>query len=88
MTSTFARRISYLALPVVSAGVIGGAALGLAGTANASAAYDPQPRPGIVATPQVIAPPAPSSGTGMWWHRHHPSLLEPTAAAEFIAPGA
>lgn len=23
---------------------------------------------------------------GYWWHRHHPALLEPTAAANFHAP--
>ena len=57
MTATriFAR---YIALPVVSAGILGGAALGLAGMANAGTySYTPEPRPGIVATPNVIARP-------------------------------
>ena len=54
-TRTFARR---LALPVISAGILGGAALGLAGLANAGTySYQPEPRPGIVATPTVIARP-------------------------------
>jgi len=52
---TFAR---YIALPVVSAGILGGAALGLAGAANAGTySYEPTPRPGIVATPGTIARP-------------------------------
>ena len=55
VTRTFAR---YVALPVVSAGILGGAALGLAGMANAGTySYHPEPRPGIVATPNVIARP-------------------------------
>jgi hypothetical protein len=56
-----ARRIftRYLALPVVSAGILGGAALGLAGMANAGTySYQPEPRPGIVAKPSTLAPPA------------------------------
>ena len=46
--NTFARLV---ALPIVSAGIIGGAALGLAGAANA-ATTDAQ-QPNIVATPSV-----------------------------------
>ncbi len=54
-TGTFAR---YIVLPVVSAGILGGAALGLAGMANAGTySYQPEPRPGIVATPNTIAHP-------------------------------
>lgn len=54
-TRTFAR---YIALPVVSAGILGGAALGLAGMANAGTySYQPEPRPGLVATPNTIARP-------------------------------
>lgn len=52
---TFAR---YIALPVVSVGILGGAALGLAGMANAGTySYQPEPRPGLVATPNTIAHP-------------------------------
>jgi hypothetical protein len=49
----------YIALPAVSAGILGGAALGLAGMANAGTypTHDPSPRPGIVATPDVKAQP-------------------------------
>jgi hypothetical protein len=57
MTTTrrFAR---YIALPAISAGILGGAALGLAGMANAGTySYQPTPRPGIVATPNTIATP-------------------------------
>jgi hypothetical protein len=52
---TFAR---YIALPAISAGILGGAALGLAGMANAGTySYQPEPRPGLVATPNTIARP-------------------------------
>jgi len=54
-TATFAR---YIALPVASAGILGGAALGLAGAANAGTySYQPEPRPGIVAAPKTFAEP-------------------------------
>ena len=79
MNRTFAR---YLALPLLSAGIIGGAALGLAGTANA-AEMNPQPSPIMVAAPQVHAQPAPEATAGNYWHRHHTSLLDPMTAADF-----
>jgi hypothetical protein len=71
-TSRFAR---YIALPIVSAGMIGGAALGLAGTANA-ATTDVRP-PSIVATPN--AHPAPNAMPGWRWHHgiHHLQDLQP-----------
>ena len=47
------RRFAFVTLPVVAAGIIGGAALGLAGTANA-ASTDVQ-APHIVASPSTIA---------------------------------
>ncbi|MDT5282576.1 MAG: hypothetical protein QOJ20_3771 [Mycobacterium sp.] len=73
-TSRFAR---YIALPIVSAGMIGGAALGLAGTANA-ATTDVRP-PSIVATPNVKAHPAPNAMPGWRWHHgiHHLQDLQP-----------
>ena len=76
-TRTFAR---YLAAPVVSAGIIGAAALGLAGVANA-AEVAPQPQPGMVATPQIYADPAPQAEPGWRWHHgvYHLPALEPTA---------
>jgi len=47
-TRSFAR---YIALPAVTAGILGGAALGFAGLANADTdSRGPQPRPGQVAT--------------------------------------
>ena len=49
MNNTIAR---YLALPLLSAGIISGAALGLAGTASA-AQNVPQPSPSMIAVPQV-----------------------------------
>jgi hypothetical protein len=88
MITNIARRIGrYVALPVVSAGIIGGAALGLAGMANAATpSYSPEPRPGIVAVPQTKADPAAEAYPGAWWDRHHPSLLDQSIAAQFIAP--
>jgi hypothetical protein len=68
MTTRFAR---YFALPIVSAGIIGGAALGLAGAANAGTypTHDPSPRPGIVATPNTIARPPVVVIPGHRWHK-------------------
>jgi hypothetical protein len=65
MTATARTLIGHIALPVLSAGIICGAALGLAGTALGLAgtaaantgSTHPAPRPGIVATPNHIAPP-------------------------------
>jgi hypothetical protein len=57
----------YFAILIGSAGIIGGAALGLSGTASA-ATTDVQ-QPNIVATPSVKAHPAPESMPG--WHWHH-----------------
>jgi hypothetical protein len=55
------------ALPIIAAGIIGGAALGLAGTAGA-ATTDAQ-QPNTVAVPSVKAHPAPEAVPG--WHNHH-----------------
>jgi hypothetical protein len=82
MKNTFAR---YLATPILAVGIIGGSAVGLAGVVSAAEAA---PHPGIVATPQVHAKPAGEASPGYWWHRHHPSLLDPKAAANFRQPGA
>jgi hypothetical protein len=68
MTTNITRSLArYIALPIVSAGIIGGAALGLAGTASAADA-DIRP-PHIVATPDTKAHPAPEAVPG--WHWHH-----------------
>ncbi|MDZ4269128.1 MAG: hypothetical protein U1D00_26160 [Mycobacterium sp.] len=48
-----ARIARLIALPIVSAGIIGGAALGLAGTAGAAVSVDNSG--GIVATPDIHA---------------------------------
>jgi len=54
-TNRFAR---FIAIPAITAGILGGAAVGLAGMANAGTySYQPTPRPGIVATPNTIARP-------------------------------
>ena len=68
---TTARFGRLFALPVVTAGIIGCAAIGLAGAANAGTySYQPTPRPGIVATPNVIARPPVVVMPGHRWHRH------------------
>ena len=86
MNTTITHRVArYIVMPAVSVGIIGGAALGLAGLANAA---EVAPQPGIVAVPQTKAQPATNASTGYWWHRHHPSLLDPTTAVNFIPPGA
>lgn len=53
------------ALPIVSAGIIGGAALGLAGVASAQSPTGP----GYVYGPDTFANPAPTQAPG--WHNHH-----------------
>ena len=76
MNSTrFAR---YFALPIVSAGIIGGAALGLAGAANAATTDDVRP-PDMVATPDVMAHPAPQAAPGAHWHHgiYQVEVLQP-----------
>ncbi|MHC9292608.1 hypothetical protein ACRCUN_09060 [Mycobacterium sp. LTG2003] len=81
------RLARIVAAPAIAAGAIGIAALGLAATASASSSYTPpEPRPGIVAVPNTYATPAPSAYPGHWWHRHHPSLLNPATAADLVAP--
>ena len=58
----------YIALPIVSAGIFGGAALGLAGMANAATPTEPH-GPGYSYAPSVKAHPAPTQKPG--WHNHH-----------------
>jgi hypothetical protein len=59
-----------IALPIVSAGIIGGAALGLAGMASAqSLGGQDATGPGYSYAPTVKAHPAPSQAPG--WHNHH-----------------
>jgi hypothetical protein len=75
-----ARIARYIALPVVSAGIIAGAALGMAGMANAAARTEPTgpgytagpgyaAGPGYDYAPTVTAQPAPEALPG--WQGHH-----------------
>jgi hypothetical protein len=58
-----------IALPIVSAGIIGGAALGLAGMANAQTVGGQEPTgPGYSFSPQTHAHPAPTVKPG--WHNN------------------
>jgi hypothetical protein len=61
------RIIRTLALPIVSAGVLGGAALGLAGVAGAQA--QAPNGPGYSYAPQTHAAPAATQAPG--WQAHH-----------------
>jgi hypothetical protein len=59
-----------VALPIVSAGILGGAALGLAGMANAQTVGSQAPTgPGYSYSPQTHAHPAPTAKPG--WHNNH-----------------
>ena len=74
ITRSFA---GYIALPAISAGILGGAALGLAGMANAGTySYDPTPRTGIVATPNVIARPPVVVIPGHRWHHDRGQAID------------
>jgi hypothetical protein len=65
MTS-FAR---YIALPIVSAGILGGAALSLAGMANADTTVTQNgPNASIVTSPNTYATPAPNAIPGYYFH--------------------
>ena len=70
-----AKRI--FAMPIIAAGIIGGAALGLAGTASAAATDVTQPN--VVAVPEVKAHPAPEAQPGWNWHHgvYHLEDLQP-----------
>jgi hypothetical protein len=74
ITHSFAR---YIALPAVSAGILGGAALGMAGLADAGTySYEPTPRPGIVATPNTIARPPVVVRPGHRWHHDRGLVID------------
>ncbi len=61
--------IARIALPIVSAGILGGAALGLAGMASAqTTTVENTTGSSIVASPDTYAKPAPTSKPG--WHNH------------------
>ena len=67
----------FFAMPIIAAGIIGGAALGLAGTASAATTDAHQPN--TVAAPSVKAHPAPEAQPGWHWHHgvHHLNDLQP-----------
>ena len=60
----------YVALPIVSAGILGGAALSLAGMASAATTVNQNgPDVSIVTSPDTFAKPAPNAIPG-WYHHH------------------
>jgi hypothetical protein len=62
--------IARIALPVVSAGILSGAALGMASMANATVTTTQSgSHTAIVASPDTYAKPAPSAQSG--WRFHH-----------------
>jgi hypothetical protein len=71
MTNTTARTLAhYLALPILAAGIAGGALLGTAGAASAAPSISSNDSgnfyaPTIRATPPVLVQP------GARWHRQH-----------------
>jgi hypothetical protein len=68
--TTIARNFArYCALPAVTAGIIGAAALGLAGMANATTGGQAPTGPGYSYSPDTYAKPAPTAKPG--WHNHH-----------------
>lgn len=91
MTTTITRSFArYIALPIVSAGIIGGAALGMAGMASAATQTQPT-GPGYSYAPSVKAHFAPEGAAGLARpprrepHRapgsRLPPLIEPTTEA-------
>jgi hypothetical protein len=61
--------LATVALPVAATAILGGAALGLAGAANAAATGQAPSGPGYSYSPQTLAHPAPTVGPG--WHGNH-----------------
>ena len=85
MTNTITRTLTrYLALPAISVGILGGAALGLAGMANAGTypTHDPKPKPGIVASPGTIARPPVVVVPGHRWHKERAFVIDIAAGGE------
>ncbi len=71
-TNTVKSRIArYIALPIMSAGIIGGATLGMAGMANAATQTAPS-GPGYSYSPTVKAPNAVQG----WHHLHGVARVE------------
>ena len=67
--SKFSRIATVAALPIVSAGILGAAALGLSGVASAQIQTQVPAGPGHSYAPDTHATPARSQGPG--WQAHH-----------------
>jgi hypothetical protein len=79
MSNSITRSLArYVALPAISAGILGGAALGLAGMANAGTypTHDPKPKPGIVVSPGTIARPPVVVVPGHRWHKERAFVID------------
>lgn len=64
---------------IIAAGILSGAAMGLAGTAGATTVGSDVRPPHVVATPDIKAQPAPEIMPGGHWHRgyYRQGLLAP-----------
>ena len=80
------RFVRYFALPVVSAGIIGGAALGMAGMANAATPVASDPKPGIVAAPESQGAPGAFCDAGLAWPPRRVARREPAAGLPPLIP--
>jgi hypothetical protein len=71
MTSITRTYACFIAVPAIAAAIIGGAALGLAGMANATPTTTaPAPSgPGYQYYPETYATPVPTQAPG--WQKHH-----------------
>jgi hypothetical protein len=67
MTSSIAR---YLALPILAAGIAGGAIVGTVGVANAAPSISSNDS-GNFHAPTIRATPPQTVQPGARWHRHH-----------------
>jgi hypothetical protein len=70
MTNITSKIARCLALPILAAGIAGGAALGMASTASAAPVISSNDSGNFFA-PTTHATPAPSSTPGAQAHRHH-----------------
>jgi hypothetical protein len=71
MNATTVRKLArYFALPLVAAGIAGGAVLGTAGAANAAPSISSNDS-GNFHSPSTHATPPPTAHPGGRWHRHH-----------------
>jgi hypothetical protein len=85
MQTNFRRFARHIAAPLICAGAIGGAAIGLAGTAGASTGSNVSPDPNPSATvrgPLIVATPPHTTAPHWLQPRHRVLLLSPDTSGE------